>query len=236
MPNRARFKDLEGTILVVTYGRSGSTLLQNLLNALPGHCIRGENGNLLLPLAQAWTRLRNTPNVRRLARNRTRTGPENPWFGAENIDDRRFGRALAQSFVREVLAPPEGTRVTGFKEIRWAESRTSLPAMLDFARAFLPGVRIVFNTRDHAQVARSGWWAEQDPDTVRARLAAMEAQYHAYMQRHPECCLHVHYDDYVQDHAALAPLFAFLGQPFDPAMVAAVMARRLTHLQPDTPS
>ena len=52
-----RFPDLnavsEGFVFVVTYGRSGSTLLQNVLNTIPGYCIRGENANTLAHLAKA---------------------------------------------------------------------------------------------------------------------------------------------------------------------------------------
>lgn len=37
-----------GSILVITYGRSGSTLLQGILNSIDGILIRGENHNFLL--------------------------------------------------------------------------------------------------------------------------------------------------------------------------------------------
>lgn len=40
-------------VFIVTYGRSGSTLTQSLLNTLPGYQIRGENGNLAWFLARA---------------------------------------------------------------------------------------------------------------------------------------------------------------------------------------
>lgn len=43
----------EGYVFIITYGRSGSTLTQNLLNSLPGYCIRGENSNLLYFLSKA---------------------------------------------------------------------------------------------------------------------------------------------------------------------------------------
>ena len=46
------------SLFVVTYGRAGSTLLQNMLNALPGVTLRGENNNLLAPLVAGWQGLR----------------------------------------------------------------------------------------------------------------------------------------------------------------------------------
>ena len=57
MQNKPQFR-IDKTVFVVTYGRSGSTVLQNMLNALPGHILRGENANLLAPLVRAWQDLR----------------------------------------------------------------------------------------------------------------------------------------------------------------------------------
>jgi hypothetical protein len=42
---RAR-RDL-GYVFIVTYGRSGSTLLQGVLNSIPGYLVRGENRQAL---------------------------------------------------------------------------------------------------------------------------------------------------------------------------------------------
>ena len=36
-----------GYIFIVTYGRSGSTLLQGILNSIPGYLVRGENRQAL---------------------------------------------------------------------------------------------------------------------------------------------------------------------------------------------
>ncbi|UCV16550.1 hypothetical protein [Quatrionicoccus australiensis] len=45
------------SILVVTYGRSGSTLLQGVLNTLPNVLIRGENHDFCWGLYLAWKSL-----------------------------------------------------------------------------------------------------------------------------------------------------------------------------------
>jgi hypothetical protein len=42
---------------VVTYGRSGSTLLQGLLNSIPRYCIRGENYNAMFYMFRAYQQL-----------------------------------------------------------------------------------------------------------------------------------------------------------------------------------
>lgn len=220
-----------GYVFIVTYGRSGSTLLQNLLNAIDGYCIRGENENILMHLARGWHAVQTSRPMRGMRSAGRVSGPEDPWFGAEAVDPGRLGRSLAALFLREVLRLPPGTRVGGFKEIRFLAHPEFFPAYLDFLHRFFPGTRIVFNTRDHAAVARSGWWARMDPASVAARLREAERLFAAYQAAHPGRCITLHYDDYVRDPAALAPLFAFLGEPFDAARVAAVMARRLDHLK-----
>ena len=39
-----------GYLFVLTYGRSGSTLLQGILNSIPGYLVRGENRQILFHL------------------------------------------------------------------------------------------------------------------------------------------------------------------------------------------
>jgi hypothetical protein len=88
----------------------------------------------------------------------------------------------------------------------------------------------VFNTRNHADVARSGWWAKQDPKTVIATLQKAEETFANYWTKFPDRCHHVHYDDYVADPQSLKSLFDFLGETWDPEMVDSVMTTRLRHL------
>lgn len=229
-----------GYVFIVTYGRSGSTLLQNLLNGIPGHCIRGENNNALFPLVQAFQTVLTNGEIKRRREAGQRPGgrpppslgkPEDPWYGAELIDPAAYGRALADIFVREILHVPPSTRRAGFKEIRFHNHPAQFRRYLNFLYRFFPNARFVFNTRDHAAVARSGWWATQDPATVQATLAQAETCFQAYMAEYPDRCLHLHYDDYVADPTRFGALFEFLDEPYDEALVARVLAQRLQHLQ-----
>ena len=232
MPQDADKKvKIDKFVFVVTYGRSGSTLVQSLLNTLPGACIRGENGNALMPLARAWHSVNTAQNLTSMKRARVTSAPDNPWFGGENIRPWRFGNQLARVFESEILAPPPGTRIAGFKEIRWTSEPTSFAQTLTFAQTFFRNAHFVFNTRDHAQVAQSGWWAHQDRDTVLDRLIETETLFDAYRAANPNHCIRVHYNDYIADHDALRPMFEFLDEPYDADAVAQVMAHKLTHLK-----
>ena len=219
----------EGHVFIVTYGRSGSTLLQNQLNHIDGYCIRGENYNALAHLARAWDAVATGEAMHGQRASGEATAPCHPWYGAEEVDPDELGRALAEGFVRTVLRPPAGTRVAGFKEIRFHLAGAHLEAYIRFLTRFFPGARFVFNTRDHAAVARSGWWAQMDPDKVRRQLEAAEEGFAKMRALLGERAIALHYDDYVARAEALEPLFDFLGEPFDAARVRTITERRLTH-------
>lgn len=224
-------QDPQGYVFVVTYGRSGSTLVQNLLNALPGYCIRGENENAVGHVAMAWHKLRGSDHLKRMAKRDLPTSPEDPWYGGEAIQPSQFARGLARVYVRQILRPPPGTRIAGCKEIRWNAPPAGLPVALDFLRLHLPNVRFVFNTRDHAQVARSGWWAKMDEAQVFAQLTQAEAAFKRYVDAQPDHCHTIHYNDYVADPDRLQSLFDFLKEPWDPALVRSVLDKPLLHLK-----
>jgi hypothetical protein len=218
-------------VFIVTYGRSGSTLLQAVLNSLPGWCIRGENADAFGAFATAWANLADEPVVTRLERNQPRTPPDHPWYGGEALSAARMGATLARLFTDEVLRPPPGTRVAGFKEVRWGALPGGIARSLRFAEAFFPDSRFVFNTRDHAQVLRSAWWASRPEPEVRAMLADWEAQFDTEAALRPDRTIRLHYNDWSSHPEGLRPLIEWLGEDFDPATVAAILARPLTHGQ-----
>lgn len=226
-----RYPQLEKSVFIVTYGRSGSTLVQNMLNSLPGALVRGENDNLLAPLVRAWEIVRSSEQIARMRRSGKVTQPSDPWFGYEGVTPERLGQALARSFAETVLRPAPDTRITGFKEIRWHREPDLFAAMIEFLHLHFPGARVVFNFREHAAVMRSGWWSRMDPAVVRGELERAEALYVDYVDRHPGRCLTLRYEEYTRDVDAWRPLFDFLGEPFDAARAAEVMGQQLTHLR-----
>jgi len=210
-------------VFVVTYGRSGSTLLQGILNSAPGVVVRGENGGLLLDLYRLHTTA--TGHRERLASS-SPLPREHPWWGIDGYRDDTAYRDFRTLLLETVLRPGADAEVVGFKEIDWvrADMPGSLPGVLAFTRAVFPGARFVFNTRDLADVAASKWWAGR-PGALE-QLTAMEQEMADALAPYGDDVCRVHYDDYVADPAALAGLFAWLGRPFDEAAVRAVMAVR----------
>ncbi len=220
----------DGYVFVITYGRSGSTLLQRILNAIPGYQIRGENNNALLPLMRTWRRLKLAEPLRGIRSSDIRSTPAHPWYGGEHIDPDQVGAALAVLFRDQVLHPDAGTRVCGFKEIRFLQAPEHFETYLNFIFRYFPGTRFIFNTRDHDAVIRSGWWRDIPEPEARSMLQQAEALFADYQRKWPDRGIHLHYDDYTSDPAALDPMYEFLGETPDRAALAAIMQERLTHL------
>jgi hypothetical protein len=207
-----------GYLFVVTYGRSGSTLLQGILNSIPGYLIRGENRAVVYRLYEFHSSLLSARGE--FARPADLTSRDS-WFG---IDE--YAASLAVSRMRAlvldtVLRPQPDTRVIGFKEIRWWQR--DWQGYLAFMQQLFPGARFVLNTRNHMGVAKSKWWADEPEQAVLAKLAQHEAQLDAMAASLGPNAYRVHYDEYMADPRILAGLFDWLGAPFDLAAIDSVL-------------
>ncbi len=216
----------ERFVFIVTYGRTGSTLLQKVLNAMPGVYVAGENYDIVRGLFEAWR----SATVLKEKYGWGHQAVDHPWHGALAADPAAFARALADGFVATILKPPRGTRTVGFKEIRYLTP--DLGEQLEFmATAFAPAM-FVFNTRAVDEVSRSAWWQDVDKSTLAADVARFETITDAYVASHPDTCVKVDYARWTTDPEVLRPVHDLLGAPFDPAAVAALLSVRLEHLRP----
>jgi hypothetical protein len=216
----------DGYVFIVTYGRTGSTLLQKLLNTMDGVYVAGENHNVLRGLYEAW---RNA-GVTRLQFGGGHQAVGDPWHGAMMVDPDAFARQLAEAFVANVLRPPRGSRIVGFKEIRYLTP--DLAEQLDFmAQAFAPA-KFVFNRRNVDAVSQSGWWRDADHQKLGADVARFDAITTAWAAANPGTSVRLDYDEWTADASSLRSVYALLDTPFDAKAAAAVLAVRLQHMQP----
>lgn len=204
-------------VFLVTYGRSGSTLLMGVLNSLPGWLLRGENKDALHHLYA----FHHTMNRNRRRGDGSPLPPTHPFFGADDFPTQKSLRLIRRLAVQTVLRPEPDTRVTGFKEIRWYHD--DLEAYVAWLRKVFPGARFVINTRDHAAVLESKWWAEGDQS---GRLADIEARLLALAADLGDAAYRVHYDAYVTDPTVLRGLVEWLGETWDEDAVRAVLTVR----------
>lgn len=232
----------KGYVFLVTYGRSGSTLTSNYLNSFPGFCIRGENNNIIHHLCSAIQSLDNANfdfrredkskplHKRKPEMQKIMETPKDPWYGAELVDPDRFAKRLFDNFVREILSPPSGTRMAGFKEIRWANNLWQLPKNLDIISKHFPRVKFIFQTRDADSVAKSGWWKERPTKDVREYIRKADAAFMSYASDN-DSCLHIRYEDLIAGDVVLRDIAAFLGEKFCADTAHEVINEKLTHLK-----
>lgn len=218
LPDGRKIDDLQ-YVFIVAYGRSGSTLLQGVLNSIPGYDIHGENKASAYRLYQYHSGL----DFERQRNTRARTlTPQSSWYGIDRFDRDRALIDLRHSFVRTVLVPKSSARVVGFKEIRWFQR--DWEDHFAFLQELFPGARFIMNTRDHQAVARSKWWVNaNDPF---AQLDRYERQFDTLAERFGPAAFRVHYDDYVNDAERLRPLFDWLEEPFDAAAIENVFQKK----------
>ena len=212
----SRFDTLQ-YLFVITYGRSGSTLLQGILNSIPGYLIRGENRDALYHLGTGHRALDEARKHHDKA-----VAPWDSWYGIGGYEPEVALQMLRTTVLTTLLKPEADTRVIGYKEIRWWHHDWA--AHLRFLQAAFPGARFVINTRSHEKVSQSKWWADV-PDALGA-LAAYEEQLDRMEKVLGESVYRLHFDDYLADPGLLEGFFDWLGEPFDRAAVEAVMAIR----------
>lgn len=204
------------SVLIITYGRSGSTLLQGLLNSIKGCLVRGENYNFCYGLFEAYESLlkaqqedyRNGQLSKRI---------ESPWYGAYQFDENRF-LADARKLVLHQLNPDdEALSCVGFKEIRYMDIINSNPkklqAYLSFLGKLFPNPAFIVLTRDHEQVVNSGWWQSKDREKVKSQLAVFEEVMHSF-NKNKDNFFFLDYNDIIQNNKNLVGMFQFLGATY----------------------
>lgn len=203
-------------LFVVTYGRSGSTLLSGLLNAIPGYLVRGENEDALRHLWDYHRSLVTQKAERSGTRART-----HPFYGIGDVPVPKLLAGTRRLVTDTLLRPKDDTRVVGFKEIRWW--REDVAEYVAWLREVFPGARFVVNTRDHAAVLASAWWRKGDPVEKAAHLADVERRLLALAADLGDAAYRTHYDEFVADPTVLRGLYEWLGEPWDEAAVRAVL-------------
>ncbi len=221
-------------VTVVTYGRTGSTVLQAALNALPGVVVRGENYGALRGLHDYVQALAETADRHHAGR------PSHPWFGSARLDPDAVLRSLRDHVLELLLRPPRGTEWVGFKEVRYEPGHFAdddlLLEYLLFLDALLPGIVYLVNVRSPEAAARSGWWTDHgDAIAVltqsRDRLIRVASDLTEVFGAHRVVLLD--YDAWSQDPNLLMTALASVGLPRSDDAVLDVLSTRLEHGRAD---
>lgn len=217
-------------VTVVTYGRTGSTVLQAALNALPGVIVRGENYSALRGLDAYVQSVAETADRHHAGR------PNHPWFGSARLDPPAVLADLRRHVLDTLLRPKADTTWIGFKEVRYepghfAEYDVLLNHLLFLDKLF-PGIVFLLNVRDPESAARSGWWPGNDNavDVLRTtRDWLVDATADLTRMLGPGRAVLLDYDDWNGRPQVLVDAFAAVGLPRDDDAVRAAVGERLEH-------
>lgn len=207
------------SVVMVTYGRTGSTLLQGVLNTIDGMRFFGENEGAFFHLFEY------VQTIERLSCRADSDLPNSPFYGAGALDPvaaKQAARGVIDAYFATARSEDVPTCV-GFKDVRYIDHPDRLEAYLGFLEEMFDAPAFVFLWRDHAEVLRSGWWKQTDRVKAAATLEAVERQARSFA-RDRKNCFSITYADLIARTERLRGLFAFLGAGFDPDRIDAVLS------------
>jgi len=223
---RGSGRDKYRYVFVVTYGRSGSTLVQGLLNAMPRTLMRGENNFYLLHLFHALHA------VRQFRREHWKHNPDraiSAFYGLDQIRRGPFLQATNDIVTSTVLGdnPPGAYDVLGFKEVLWHRIEPEETAeFFEWLEQCFPDIGYVLNTRDPQECLGSGFWQEHTKDAALARIGRVIEIQDYLRETRPARCVDVRFEELTGSAPAildrlLADLAAFVTRrPATPEVVA----------------
>jgi hypothetical protein len=206
------------SVYVVTYGRSGSTLLTGYLTELPGFDLKGENYLFPLPAMESEKKVRDS----RRKPYKGRENPENPWYGSHQFSPHRWRADITRAMLNQLYPSRPIPKTIGFKEIRWYSYVK--PEEFDETLEWLCSLRgpgaVIFLFRDLDKVMSSAWWAELPPEKAasdRKKLERFEAQAREFAHTHPNMATVITYEEFIKDPAAPQRVCDLLGVKYSEA-------------------
>lgn len=200
------------SILIVTYGRSGSILLQGIVNQIPDCTVRGENNNFIYPLFNSYKRLKEAKIMERKSSEKFNTA-QHSWYGASQLDEEVFIEAQ-KNMIKTLLIGNSKAKYYGFKEIRYFNVLNSLDEFLSFLELVMDDVAIIFNIRNSHDVANSSWWKDQNKKELVQKLDKATQKY-IELSKRKENAFCFNYDRLMTDITIVEELHNFLDVKFD---------------------
>lgn len=222
-------------VFVVTYGRSGSTLVQGLLNALPRTVCRGENGMYPVHLyraAEAGVSFGEGKLASREAWTRLARRPYSAFYGVHLLRMERFVESARELMTDLMVGRMRRGRLDriGFKEVLWHEiAPDETEGFFAWFEACFPGARYLLNTRNIADVTASGFWLRTpQSEAERAIHRVMEIQDHLRTTR-PDRVYDVRFEEVTSKEPGVAEsqlrgLAEFVTGSCTPDVLAALLA------------
>ncbi len=209
-------------LFVVSFGRSGSTLLQGVLNSFPRTLIRGENNNFLYGLFQTWKSL-GDPRFRKLTGN-----VRHPWHGYGYFSRRQFEDDIRHILNRNLLGTESEAHYDclGFKEIRYLDMEDRA-AFLDFLLRVFPNAGVILHHRDPADASDSHWWGKVEKATVVASMQSFIEFTFDFAESHRANVLITSFENITNEKRTdIKRICKFCNVPYNAAVIDKVLSLR----------
>jgi hypothetical protein len=220
-------------VFVVTYGRSGSTLTQGMLNTLPRTLVRGENGFYLLPIFRAYHGL---VTFKEKFGGPGAAKPASAFYGLDEVDLDAFSESVHALVQRQLLGalPLSGVDLLGFKEVLWHRIKPAeWPGFFDFMDRTFGEPLYVLNTRDVAMASTSGFWRKKRPGVAERQINRVRRLQAFLRDSRPARCFDTRFEDMTSDDREVAEvqlrgLATFVTGGCDDDLLAALLTTRET--------
>ena len=223
--------------LIITHGRTGSTLLQGILNAIEGWHIKGENFNFPYGLYLSHQALLKSGGFKDKG---DPSSPTNPWFGVGDYNLEYYSQQVCSLIENTLLSGQANKIITncGFKEIRYFDlfkndpSGENLSGYLDFLTKTLHPCKLVILQRNLKDVIKSDWWAEEDQKSILKLLTGFNDFLLSYSQKNKDITFCIDYEDMISKGEKLNQLFKFLdAAPTDSDLNKTLMTKHSYNLR-----
>jgi hypothetical protein len=220
-------------VFVVTYGRSGSTLTQGMLNTLPRTLVRGENNLYLLPVFRAYNGLETFKNKF--------GGPgaakaSSAFYGLREVDLDAFAASVRQLVQQQLLGDVAVSNVDrlGFKEVLWHRIKPKeWSDFFGFMDLAFDEPLYVLNRRDVAMTSTSGFWQKKEPGVAEQQISRVRRLQDFLRDSRADRCVDTQFEAMTSDDRAVAAeqlrrLAEFVTGSCDDDLLAALFATRET--------
>lgn len=222
-------------LLIVTYQRSGSTLLQSILNNHPDFDIKGEVNNALLGI---WSAYKSIKTSKIHVNTKKGSDVDWPYYSAESFEEEVFFAKSLQAFIDSCILVnglkkdaflSKNISYRGFKEVKYEEFGEDLHDFLDKVTSLIPNCKIVFNFRELEDVSKSAWNINKNKKNLIDSLKDFEERCVDYYSKNKKKCYLLNYDSYINDPSKLIDLFSFLEVELKASVVENFLNKKLSH-------
>jgi hypothetical protein len=150
-------------IIIVSYPRSGTTVIQRILNRAEGTVVRGETIGSIVHLAEYVKLLEDMRSavVPLLVPDIPPNSDKNPMYGHDGIDTDLIVDSMRHAIEFGTLSCPQGTFRLGWKENFINPKNLGHQKsvyVLQFIQRLFPNIKFVFNTREPEMMKTSAIW------------------------------------------------------------------------------